>query len=580
MERERARSRVEISSAILLSCGSWPIILAVSHNKASALTPSSQSHSHRSPSSFRCHAHVHSAAQLIPRPRSLPRPLGARARAQRLRSDSSPLLQSGRLAVMTAAKVPTLDALVRKLTANTTAAPADAAGALSLDWDDETAIAALRQRALASLRERLQRESSAEDEKKEAEEAVLRTKEDWRSAVNYIDPFTPAGDDRQRRRRPRARLSEAEAEDEDRRWQELERREESEQQKAKTEEKKEAAVRPASTVALSKPLLSSASSSSSPHAPLPASSSSSSASKLDFRWLVKLCSGQAASGEEEGGMSSLDLASSALQLLQSSRSDEQLQSELLDLLGLEKLDAIAELLRHRQQLRGLSKGDVLQQQAAAAAFLSSSSSSSPSSSALPVASGGRHGPPQLLGVSVVSQQQREQERRQRKEDRRMARHSARDTSSEAQQRQRQVDQQRLEEQAASLDEWRTASIQAKANALPAGSRRVEHKGYEEVFIPPLPTAAYDASELIPITALDAWSRAAFPGTTHLNRIQSRCFTAAYRHNNNLLVAAPTGAGKVCSQTHNAHARSLSQQPQELTCVLAVYVGAGRPTWPC
>lgn len=35
----------------------------------------------------------------------------------------------------------------------------------------------------------------------------------------------------------------------------------------------------------------------------------------------------------------------------------------------------------------------------------------------------------------------------------------------------------------------------------------------------------------------------FSGITHFNRMQSKCFTAAYTSNENLLVCAPTGAGK-------------------------------------
>jgi activating signal cointegrator complex subunit 3 len=39
------------------------------------------------------------------------------------------------------------------------------------------------------------------------------------------------------------------------------------------------------------------------------------------------------------------------------------------------------------------------------------------------------------------------------------------------------------------------------------------------------------------------ARLAFAGMQSLNRIQSRCFESAYKTNNNLLICAPTGAGK-------------------------------------
>lgn len=49
--------------------------------------------------------------------------------------------------------------------------------------------------------------------------------------------------------------------------------------------------------------------------------------------------------------------------------------------------------------------------------------------------------------------------------------------------------------------------------------------------------------LVRIEELNPIGRLAFDGYTALNRIQSIVFPAAYRTNNNLLVCAPTGAGK-------------------------------------
>ena len=49
--------------------------------------------------------------------------------------------------------------------------------------------------------------------------------------------------------------------------------------------------------------------------------------------------------------------------------------------------------------------------------------------------------------------------------------------------------------------------------------------------------------LVPISSLDEIGQAAFAGMKSLNRIQSVVFEAAYKSNENLLVCAPTGAGK-------------------------------------
>ncbi|XP_031090606.1 DExH-box ATP-dependent RNA helicase DExH14 isoform X2 [Ipomoea triloba] len=81
-------------------------------------------------------------------------------------------------------------------------------------------------------------------------------------------------------------------------------------------------------------------------------------------------------------------------------------------------------------------------------------------------------------------------------------------------------------------------------ALPQGTIRKHHKGYEEVIIPPTMTAPMKPGErLIEIKELDDLAQAAFQGYKSLNRIQSRIYPTTYNSNENILVCAPTGAGK-------------------------------------
>ncbi|XP_055829264.1 DExH-box ATP-dependent RNA helicase DExH14 [Solanum dulcamara] len=81
-------------------------------------------------------------------------------------------------------------------------------------------------------------------------------------------------------------------------------------------------------------------------------------------------------------------------------------------------------------------------------------------------------------------------------------------------------------------------------ALPQGTTRKHYKGYEEVIIPPTPTASMKPGErLIEIKELDDFAQAAFHGYKSLNRIQSRIYHTTYNSNENILVCAPTGAGK-------------------------------------
>lgn len=80
--------------------------------------------------------------------------------------------------------------------------------------------------------------------------------------------------------------------------------------------------------------------------------------------------------------------------------------------------------------------------------------------------------------------------------------------------------------------------------LPQGTTRSYQKGYEEVRVPPPPSKPLDVSErLVPIGDLPDYAQVAFAGFDHLNRIQSKILQAGMLTNQNLLVCAPTGAGK-------------------------------------
>jgi activating signal cointegrator complex subunit 3 len=70
--------------------------------------------------------------------------------------------------------------------------------------------------------------------------------------------------------------------------------------------------------------------------------------------------------------------------------------------------------------------------------------------------------------------------------------------------------------------------------------------YEEVDIPPeaktVPLSAA-SKPLLKISSLDPMAQEVFRGMTALNRIQTLVFETAYKTNENLLICAPTGAGK-------------------------------------
>ncbi|XP_062366764.1 U5 small nuclear ribonucleoprotein 200 kDa helicase isoform X2 [Cinclus cinclus] len=80
--------------------------------------------------------------------------------------------------------------------------------------------------------------------------------------------------------------------------------------------------------------------------------------------------------------------------------------------------------------------------------------------------------------------------------------------------------------------------------LPDGSFRRQRKGYEEVHVPALKPKAFGADEqLVSVEKLPKYAQAGFEGFKTLNRIQSKLFRAALESDENLLLCAPTGAGK-------------------------------------
>lgn len=80
--------------------------------------------------------------------------------------------------------------------------------------------------------------------------------------------------------------------------------------------------------------------------------------------------------------------------------------------------------------------------------------------------------------------------------------------------------------------------------LPAGSYRTQKKGYEEVHVPALkPKPFGEKEELVKIETMPEWAQPAFQGMKALNRVQSRVYDAALFSARNLLLCAPTGAGK-------------------------------------
>lgn len=90
----------------------------------------------------------------------------------------------------------------------------------------------------------------------------------------------------------------------------------------------------------------------------------------------------------------------------------------------------------------------------------------------------------------------------------------------------------------------SAFIAGAKMILPEGIQRENTKLYEEVRIPysePMPVGFEEKP--VYIQDLDEIGQVAFKGMKRLNRIQSIVFETAYNTNENMLICAPTGAGK-------------------------------------
>eukprot|EP00934_Nitzschia_sp_Nitz4_P003078 Nitzschia sp. Nitz4//scaffold4_size323378//60170//66898//NITZ4_000629-RA/size323378-snap-gene-0.405-mRNA-1//1//CDS//3329553306//3068//frame0 len=83
----------------------------------------------------------------------------------------------------------------------------------------------------------------------------------------------------------------------------------------------------------------------------------------------------------------------------------------------------------------------------------------------------------------------------------------------------------------------------KSCDLPDTSWRAMKKGYEEVHVPAVRSVIPKDERLIKISELPSWTHPAFKGMDKLNRVQSKLCNVALKTSENVLLCAPTGAGK-------------------------------------
>ncbi|GMM38534.1 ATP-dependent RNA helicase [Saccharomycopsis crataegensis] len=95
-----------------------------------------------------------------------------------------------------------------------------------------------------------------------------------------------------------------------------------------------------------------------------------------------------------------------------------------------------------------------------------------------------------------------------------------------------------------FDQGSHLMTQSKIN-LPKGSLKKVKKSYEEIHVPAPAKPDMSHLKLVPIKDLPEWAQVVFPEseTNTLNPIQSSVYSTAFGSDNNILLCAPTGAGK-------------------------------------
>ena len=223
-------------------------------------------------------------------------------------------------------------------------------------------------------------------------------------------------------------------------------------------------------------------------------------SRYDHAWLEQCCEHVAA---KSGGLEAKALHDQVTAILASDSSDDELQMMLADMLGYDELDLVAEIIGHRQEM--------LQ---------------APSQS----------GTAQSNGVTgrLLSRQERED-----------ALHRA-DLEHKNKSLSAAVDRTGTQYPHVyrSHEAGNTLSAHGTKYTLPIGSQRNEYQHYEEHTIPAARVGTLGAGQkLVEIKELDGLCQRTFKGYKALNRMQSLVYHVAYKTSENMLICAPTGAGK-------------------------------------
>ncbi|KAK3903913.1 putative helicase [Staphylotrichum tortipilum] len=225
-----------------------------------------------------------------------------------------------------------------------------------------------------------------------------------------------------------------------------------------------------------------------------------SSSVFDARWLAARCAEIAA---RKQGLAAGVLQDQILEILGASRPEGELQSMLTDLVGFDDLEFIIDLASHRADIVASVASEKLRDEETGQA-------------------------PRLL-----TKAQRQAALRQKD-----AEHKATPLAAA---RAKEEDYPHVYK---TYSAGNTLSHTGAKYALPAGHQRFEMEKYEEYMVPASkPGTLWPGQTLVKISDMDGLCRNTFQGYKTLNRMQSLVYPVAYRTSENMLICAPTGAGK-------------------------------------
>jgi antiviral helicase SLH1 len=224
-------------------------------------------------------------------------------------------------------------------------------------------------------------------------------------------------------------------------------------------------------------------------------------SSYNRSWLEDKCQDIAM---RNSSMDASELAQQLIATLAADNNDEELQMSLAEIVGFDDLDLVIELIAHREEILS-EKGPRLEFQTDG-----------------------------LIAGKLQTRAERELALQQRDFEHKNAMLMPAQTRSEP-------SYPHVFKQHSSGN---MLSASGKKYGLPLGSKQIEEPKYTEFEIPAAKVGTLGKGQkLVEISGLDGLCRGTFKGYKALNRMQSLLYDVAYKTSENMLVCAPTGAGK-------------------------------------